>query len=206
MNLIPIERTQGWYCLYIYCAWWHSQIYWAHAQQTSLLFGPSYVSLLRQKGREIWPCCGFWRVRLLGGLDFSISFTGRSEFEDGLGSGDFVSGYSYHMSVRIRLPDQTMQTKFQSQRPSNVETSVPSTWVQKWSNIRTVSTWVGDRLIGLCSSYLQGNSWTAVGFRCCITSWGIDPMHCTIHALWSPGRPYVCCERTMSGVKHCGRG
>jgi hypothetical protein len=29
-----------------------------------------------------------------------IQATGRSEFEDGLGSGDFVSGYSYHMSVR----------------------------------------------------------------------------------------------------------
>jgi hypothetical protein len=46
---------------------------------------------------------------------------GRSEFEDGLGS-----GYSYHMSVRTRLPDHTMQTKFQSQRPSDVETPVPS--------------------------------------------------------------------------------
>jgi hypothetical protein len=29
-----------------------------------------------------------------------IQAAGRSEFEDGLGSGDFVSGYSYHMSVR----------------------------------------------------------------------------------------------------------
>jgi hypothetical protein len=28
-----------------------------------------------------------------------IQATGRSEFEDDLGSGDFVSGYSYHMSV-----------------------------------------------------------------------------------------------------------
>jgi hypothetical protein len=28
-----------------------------------------------------------------------IQATGRSEFEDGLGSGDFVSGYSCHMSV-----------------------------------------------------------------------------------------------------------
>jgi hypothetical protein len=34
-----------------------------------------------------------------------IQATGRSEFEDGLGSGDFVSGYSYHMSVRTRLSD-----------------------------------------------------------------------------------------------------
>jgi hypothetical protein len=32
-----------------------------------------------------------------------IQATGRSEFEDGLGSGDFVLGYSYHMSVRTRL-------------------------------------------------------------------------------------------------------
>jgi hypothetical protein len=49
-----------------------------------------------------------------------IQATERSEFEDGLGSGDFVSGYSYHMSVRTRLSDHTMQTKFQSQRPSDV--------------------------------------------------------------------------------------
>jgi hypothetical protein len=41
-----------------------------------------------------------------------IQATGRSEFEDGLGSGDFVSGYSYHMSVRTRLSDHTKQTKF----------------------------------------------------------------------------------------------
>jgi hypothetical protein len=44
-----------------------------------------------------------------------ILATGRSEFEDGLGSGDFVSGNSYHMSVRTELPDQMKQTKFQSQ-------------------------------------------------------------------------------------------
>jgi hypothetical protein len=55
-----------------------------------------------------------------------IQATGRSEFEDGLGSGDFVSGYSYHMSVHTRLPDHTLQTKFQSQRPNDVETPVPS--------------------------------------------------------------------------------
>jgi hypothetical protein len=52
--------------------------------------------------------------------------TGCSEFEDGLGSGDFVPGYSYHVSVRTGYPVHTMQTKFQSQRPSNVETPVPS--------------------------------------------------------------------------------
>jgi hypothetical protein len=55
-----------------------------------------------------------------------IQATGRSKFEVGLGSGDFVSGYSYHMSVRSGLPDHTIQTKFQSQRPSDVETPVPS--------------------------------------------------------------------------------
>jgi hypothetical protein len=55
-----------------------------------------------------------------------IQATGRSEFDDGLGSGDFVSGYSYHMSVRTRLSDHTKQTKFQSQRPNDVETPVPS--------------------------------------------------------------------------------
>jgi hypothetical protein len=46
--------------------------------------------------------------------DSVIQATGRSEFEDGLGS-----GYSYHMSVRTGLPDHTMQTKFQSQRPKD---------------------------------------------------------------------------------------
>jgi hypothetical protein len=75
-----------------------------------------------------------------------IQATGMSEFEDGLGSGDFVSGYSYHMSVRTRLSDHTKQTKFQSQRPNDVETPVPFIWVQRWSNIGTVSTWMGDRL------------------------------------------------------------
>jgi hypothetical protein len=35
----------------------------------------------------------------------AIQATGRSEFDDGLGSGDFVSGYSYHMSVRTELHD-----------------------------------------------------------------------------------------------------
>jgi hypothetical protein len=55
-----------------------------------------------------------------------IQATGRSEFEDGLGSGDFVSDYSYHMSVRTRLPDITKQTKFQSQRPSDLKMPVPS--------------------------------------------------------------------------------
>jgi hypothetical protein len=34
-----------------------------------------------------------------------IQATGRSEFEDGWGSSDFVSGYSYHMSVCTGLPD-----------------------------------------------------------------------------------------------------
>jgi hypothetical protein len=55
-----------------------------------------------------------------------VQATGRSKFEDGLGSGDFVLGYSYHMIARTGLPDHTMQTKFQSQRSSDVETPVPS--------------------------------------------------------------------------------
>jgi hypothetical protein len=58
-----------------------------------------------------------------------IQATVRSELEDGLGSGDFVSGYSYHMSVRTRLSDHTKQTKFQSQRPNDVETPVRSLYL-----------------------------------------------------------------------------
>jgi hypothetical protein len=58
-----------------------------------------------------------------------IQATGRSEFEDGLGSGDFVPGNSYHMSIRTGIcltNDHTIQTKFQTQRPSDVETPVHS--------------------------------------------------------------------------------
>jgi hypothetical protein len=55
-----------------------------------------------------------------------IQATGRSEFEDGLGSGDFMAAYSYHMSDHTGLPDQTKQTKFQSQWPSDVKTLVSS--------------------------------------------------------------------------------
>jgi hypothetical protein len=55
-----------------------------------------------------------------------IQATGRSEFEDGLGSGDFVSDYSYHMSVRTRLPDITKQTKSQNQQPSDVKNTCSS--------------------------------------------------------------------------------
>jgi hypothetical protein len=40
-----------------------------------------------------------------------IQAAGRLEFEDGLGLGDFVSGYSYHRSVCTGLPDHIMQTK-----------------------------------------------------------------------------------------------
>jgi hypothetical protein len=55
-----------------------------------------------------------------------IQATGRSEFEDGLGLADFALGYSYYMSVRTRLSDHMKQMKFQSQRPKDVETPVPS--------------------------------------------------------------------------------
>jgi hypothetical protein len=67
---------------------------------------------------ELGAC---FRVAHCGGYGPVIQATGRSEFKDGLGSGDFVSGYSYH----------TKQTKFQSQRPNDVETPVPSTEVQQ---------------------------------------------------------------------------
>jgi hypothetical protein len=73
---------------------------------------------------------GFSKSETLGGIrggsDPVIQATGRLEFEDGLGSGDFVSGYSYHMSVRTRLSHHKKQTKFQSQQPNDVETPVPS--------------------------------------------------------------------------------
>jgi hypothetical protein len=71
-----------------------------------------------------------------------IQATERSEFEDGLGSGDFVSGYPYNMSVRTGFPDNTMQTKFQSQRPSDVETPVHQ------SRIGRVHAVSGQKLLG----------------------------------------------------------
>jgi hypothetical protein len=68
----------------------------------------------------------FYRFYILGCRRGSVAgpviqAIGRSEFEDGLGSDDFVSDHSYHMSVHTRLPDLTKQTKFQSQRPSDVK-------------------------------------------------------------------------------------
>jgi hypothetical protein len=71
-----------------------------------------------------WPKKLPW-VRLGSVTGPVIQATGWSEFEDGLGSGDFVMGYSYHISVRTGLPYHSMQTKFQSQQPSDVETPVP---------------------------------------------------------------------------------
>jgi hypothetical protein len=62
---------------------------------------------------------------------------------------DFVSVYSYHMSVHTGLPDHTMQTKFQSQRPNDVEIPVPSIWAHKLSSIGT-------------AQYLDG--WPPYGF------------------------------------------
>jgi hypothetical protein len=71
-------------------------------------------------------CTRVGKTGIRGGSCNPSYYYGRSEFKDGLGSGDFVSGYSYHMSVRTGLPDHTMQLQFQSQRPSDVETHVPS--------------------------------------------------------------------------------
>jgi hypothetical protein len=48
-----------------------------------------------------------------------IQATGRSEFEDG--SGDFVSGYSYHMSVHTGLPVQLLATGFVSHRETLIQ-------------------------------------------------------------------------------------
>jgi hypothetical protein len=112
-----------------------------------------------------------------------------------LGSGDFVSGYSYHMSVRTRLSDHTKQTKFQSQWPNDVETPVPSIWVQKCSNIGTVSTWMGDRLEWYPPSRKNADCscWAPVLYHI-VRNWSNALHHTRI--VESSGRPYVCCERT----------
>jgi hypothetical protein len=86
------------------------------------------IDVLAASGIDLEQLEHLYKVRLGSVAGPVIQATGRSEFEDGLGSGDFVSGCSYHMrlSVRTRVPDHTMQTKFQSQRPSDVETPVSS--------------------------------------------------------------------------------
>jgi hypothetical protein len=85
--------------------------------------------------------------------------TGRSEFEDGLGSGDFVSGYSYHMKANGLAMLKTPV-------PSNLSTEV--------KKHRDVGTWMGDRLMGLCSFYLQGkrliSCWPGVARRAGVVS------------------------------------
>jgi hypothetical protein len=62
-------------------------------------------SLYRSKKKKKINCESR-RLRSVAGP--VIHATGRSEFEDGLGSGDFVSDFSYHRSVRTRLPDITI--------------------------------------------------------------------------------------------------
>jgi hypothetical protein len=54
----------------------------------------------------------------------------------------------------------------------------------------TVSTWMGDRLMDLCTSYpspRKADLMLIAGVVTCTTSCGIDPMHRTTHALMSPG-------------------
>jgi hypothetical protein len=98
-----------------------------------------------------------------------IQATGRSEFEDGLGSGVFVSGYSYYMSVRTRLSDHTKQTKFQSQRPNDVETPVPS--IFEYRSAATSGQSVLGWVTALSDIPIQGKMLiAAVGPRCFITS------------------------------------
>jgi hypothetical protein len=50
--------------------------------------------------------CSLGLVSVVGSV-IQATGTGRSEFEDGLRSGDFMSGYSYQMSVRTGFPDLT---------------------------------------------------------------------------------------------------
>jgi hypothetical protein len=54
-----------------------------------------------------------------------------------------ASGDSYRMSVRTGLPDQTKQTKFQSQRPSDVKNML------NYYELIVIGTWNG--LMGLGS-------------------------------------------------------
>jgi hypothetical protein len=99
-----------------------------------------HMHKVERSGENLRCCTCWWKTGIRGGSCnpsyWEVGIWGWF----GVASGDFVSGYSYHMSVRTRLSDHTKQTKFQSQWPNDVETPVPSIWVQKWSNIGTVST------------------------------------------------------------------
>jgi hypothetical protein len=143
-------------------------------ETVALCFGYPKTPCLRT-GIRVGSCNpSYWEVGILGWF----------------GVGDFVSGYSYHMSVRTGLPDNTIQTKFQSQRPSDVETHVPSIWEQKLSSIGAVSTWMCDRLMGLCSSNLQGKSHREELIQCI----ALHP-HWGVHVLTMSSSQLILCQQ-----------
>ena len=65
----------------------------------------------------------FWRLGSVAGP--VIQATGKSEFEDGLRPGDFVSDFSCCMSVRTRLPDQMSRPNSQANGLAMLKTPVP---------------------------------------------------------------------------------
>jgi hypothetical protein len=116
-----------------------------------------------------------------------------------------VSGYSYYMSVRTRLSDHTKQTKFQSQRPNDVETPVPSIfeyrsaatsgqsvlgWVTALSDI-PISSQLTQHQISICSK-------TRVLFICSAISSSEKCLH--ISKTESYGLSRICFEMTRQAT------
>jgi hypothetical protein len=107
-----------------------------------------------------------------------------------LGSGDFVSGYSYHMSVRTRLSDHTKQTKFQSQRPNDVETPVP--YYFEYRSAATSGQSVLGWVTALSDIPIQGKMQiVAVGPRCSVVSHREEIIYTCVHTpkggFWQSG-------------------
>jgi hypothetical protein len=69
------------------------------------------IDVLAASGIDLEQLEHLYKVRLGSVAGPVIQATGRSEFEDGLGSGDFVSGCSYHMRLSVALGCLIIQCK-----------------------------------------------------------------------------------------------
>jgi hypothetical protein len=87
-----------------------------------------------------------------------IQATARSDFEDSMVwlTDDFVSGYSYHVCVRTGLTDHRKQTKFQIQRPTDVETPTCSFFKQVGNPTSTTSHPY------MCTCFFRGGGGSAI--------------------------------------------
>jgi hypothetical protein len=112
-----------------------------------------------------------------------IQATRRSEFEDGLGSRRVTLCRATHITWVSALGCLTIRSRPNSK--SNGLTMLKHLFPlfeyrSEATSWQSVLGWV----TALSDIPLQGKMLIeAVGHRCCITSWGIDPMHCTTHTI-----------------------